>query len=68
LPHLPRKPDSVAAVMSYLCASRMVEELEGSEYLSSKQMQLRVEGLKKRYTYGKIVGMDERERWAIDEL
>lgn len=67
LPHLPRTPDSVAAVMSYICASRMVEDFEGSECLSSGMMMKRVEGLKKRYRYGSLIGMDGATRWAVDE-
>jgi Protein of unknown function (DUF3433) len=68
LPYLPRRPDSVAAIMSYICASRMVEDFEGSECLSTGMMQKRVEGLKKRYHYGSLIGVDGARRWAVDEI
>ena len=29
MPHLPRRPDTLAGVMSYLCASAVVDEVEG---------------------------------------
>lgn len=68
LPLLPRTPDSVAGFMIYICASRMVEDFEGSEFLSSGMMMKKVEGLKKRYRYGNLIWMDRARRWAIDEI
>src|SRR5204862_2991610 len=34
LPHLPRKPDSVAAVITYVCESKMNTDFEGLERVS----------------------------------
>ena len=68
LPRLPRKPDSVAAVLTYVCQSRMVEDFEGVELLSVKERDRRIRDLRKRYGYQARQGEDSLGRWTIDEM
>jgi len=67
LPHLPRKPDSVAAVMSYVCGSRMNADFEGLEGLSVSQRDRSIARLGKRYRYGLRRRADGGVGWAVDE-
>jgi hypothetical protein len=68
LPRLPRKPDNVAAVLTYVCQSRMVEDFEGVEVLSVRERDRRIRDLRKRYGYGVRKGEDGLGRWTIDEV
>ena len=65
---MPRKPDNVAAVLTYVCQSRMVEDFEGVETLSVRERDRRIRDLGKRYGYGVRKGEDGEERWTIDEI
>lgn len=67
LPHLPRTPDTIAAVASYLADSRMLDDFEGCEYLGNRELSNRIAGLGKRYVYGKWPGSDGQSRYLIDE-
>ena len=67
LPNLPRSPDTIAAVASYVADSRMLEDFEGCEYLDNRQLFNRIAGLGKRYVYGKSLGSDGQSRYLIDE-
>ncbi|KAJ2901772.1 uncharacterized protein MKZ38_001392 [Zalerion maritima] len=52
LPRLPRRPDSVAAVMTYVAQTEMVSDFEGLEGAKVKERDMRIRGLGKRYAYG----------------
>jgi Na+/melibiose symporter-like transporter len=67
LPDLPRAPDTVAAVISYVSEARMLEDLDGCEYANDTELKRRVEGLGKRYTYRNRAGMDGVKRFMVDE-
>jgi len=66
LPELPRAPDTIAAVASYVADSRMLDDFEGCEYVDDREMAERV-GAGKRYVYGKRVGSDGQRRYLVDE-
>ncbi|OCL13147.1 hypothetical protein AOQ84DRAFT_226305 [Glonium stellatum] len=68
LPHLPRKPDSVAKVMTYVCHSRMNDDFEGMEALSMKERDKKIMALKKRYKYSLLIKEDGRRAWVVDEM
>jgi hypothetical protein len=66
-PYLPRPPGTVAAVASYVSDSRMLNDLEGCEYLTTLELSRKVIGLRKKYVYGKRVGSDGQNRYLVDE-
>ena len=68
LPRLPRKPDNVATVLTYVCQSHMVEDFEGVETLSVRERDRRIRDLRKRYGYRVRKGEDGLGRWTIDEI
>jgi hypothetical protein len=67
LPDLPRAPDTIAAVVSYVADSRMLDDFEGFEYLDDREMNSRLAVTGKRYVYGKRPGSDGRSRYLVDE-
>jgi hypothetical protein len=67
LPHLPRKPDNTAAVMTYVCDARMIEDFQGLEKVSTREREKWIEELGKRYEYGLRRREDGRLKWVIDE-
>ncbi|KAE9966034.1 hypothetical protein BLS_007239 [Venturia inaequalis] len=54
-PDLPRTPDTILAVMSYVADSRLLDDFDGCEGLSSREVENRVNGLGKRYGYGRYI-------------
>jgi hypothetical protein len=64
---LPRRPETLAAVISYVCASRMLDDFEGLECLDGGQRDQQIVGMRKRYGYGRRRCVDGVVRWAIDE-
>ena len=64
---LPRVPDTLAAVMAYVCASRMLDDFEGLECLDKDERDRKIAVMRKRYGYGQIRGVDGVVRWAVDE-
>lgn len=66
VPHLPRKPDTTAGVMTYLADSRMVQDFEGVERMSKKERDTWVEQMGRRYEYGLKARPDGKMRWVID--
>ncbi|KAH0553187.1 hypothetical protein GP486_006635 [Trichoglossum hirsutum] len=67
LPHLPRKPDSVAAVMTYVCDSRMNADFEGLEHDSVSKRDKTIKKLGKRYKYGLRRRPGGGAGWVVDE-
>ena len=70
LPHFPRRPNTLGALVSYICASKVVQDGPG-EYssLMSDKRDMRVQELAFNdgaIKYGKSRGVDGIERWGID--
>ncbi|KAI9774087.1 MAG: hypothetical protein M1840_005180 [Geoglossum simile] len=64
---LPRRPDTIAAVLSYLCGSSMLQDFQGLSTVDGQTRDGVVVKMGKRYKLGKIVGVDGVERVGIDE-
>jgi hypothetical protein len=67
MPDLPRAPDTIAAVTSYVADSRMLDDFEGFEYCDDNEMRSRLDTTGKRYVYGKRLGSDGQSRYLVDE-
>ncbi|KAF2674646.1 hypothetical protein BT63DRAFT_435720 [Microthyrium microscopicum] len=67
MPDLPRAPDTVSAVMTYVADSRMLDDFEGAEYCDDNELRNRIGGRGKRYVYGKRPGSDGQSRYLVDE-
>jgi high-affinity Fe2+/Pb2+ permease len=67
-PALPRQPHTLASHVSYLCASRMLDDLKGTSLLEGREFGARVRGWGKTYTFGRAKTVDGGVRWAVDEL
>jgi hypothetical protein len=68
LPELPRKPDNVASVMTYVCESRMVRDFAGLERASQKERDKSIVALGKTYGYGMVQKPDGKRSWAVDDM
>jgi len=66
-PDMPRPPDTVAGVMSYVADSRMLEDFEGAEFLDDRDLTTRISNLGKKYKYGRQPGSDGQMRYMVDE-
>jgi Protein of unknown function (DUF3433) len=64
---LPRRPDTIAAVLSYLCGSSMLQDFQGLSTVDGRTRDGVVVKMGKRYKLGKIVGVDGVGRVGIDE-
>lgn len=68
LPHLPRRPDSIAAVMTYVAGTEMVKDFYGVEGLSTRERDKAIRRLNKTYAYGWRKEDNGRVRWVVDEV
>jgi hypothetical protein len=68
LPHLPRPPNSIAAVMTYVAGTSMIRDLDGLEQLSISERNRKIRDLGKAYAYGWRREEDGRVRWVVDEV
>jgi len=69
LPHLPRRPDTIAAVMTYVAETSMVKDFQGLESMSTKERNKAVAEMGKVYAYGWRQEPDQRGiRWLVDEV
>ncbi len=68
MPHLPRKPNSIASVMSYVCDSNMVRDFEGLERCSRNDRDMAIVKLDRRYGYGLREWPDGEKSGAGDEM
>jgi hypothetical protein len=66
-PRLPREPNTLAGVWSYLCASRMRGAFEELGDLKKGELDRVVGGMGKTYFLGWKAGMDGVERWTVDD-
>jgi len=68
LPPLPRQPDTVGAIISYVFATRAVQEWGELEFLSTKERDQKISGSGTTWTYGEMnCECDNTRRWMIDE-
>lgn len=66
-PDLPRALDTILGAISYVADSKMLDDFQGCELLTSKETRNWGSGLGKRYGYGRFVGADGQTRWMVDE-
>ena len=67
LPYLPRPPDTLGGVISYLCNSRMIDNFDGCTGVGNGELEKRISRLGKKYNYGEYMGVDGQVRWMIEE-
>jgi Protein of unknown function (DUF3433) len=66
-PFLPRQPSTIAAVLAFIHASKMLYDFIDTERLSNKDMERRLKEKGKRYGLGWFKGRDGQWHCAIDE-
>jgi hypothetical protein len=66
-PFLPREPSTIAAILAFIHASKMLDDFVGTEHLSNSAMETKLKELDKRYALGWFRGRDGRLHCAIDE-
>jgi Protein of unknown function (DUF3433) len=66
-PFLPRQPSTIAAVLAFIYASKMLYDFIDTERLGNKDMERRLKEKGKRYGLGWFKGRDGRYHCAIDE-
>jgi len=64
---MPRKPDTLAGVMSYLCDSHLLMDFEGCDTITGAELDKRIGRSGKRYEFGQFVGVSGKQRWMIEE-
>jgi len=67
LPYLPCPPDTLGGVITYLCNSRMLDNIDVFTRLRNREMARQITRLGKKYTYGEHKGVDGQVRWMIEE-
>jgi len=68
LPHLPRAPESIAAVMTYVAGTSMTRDFNGLEQLKRHERDQAIRDLEKSYAYWWRREEDGRIRWIVDEV
>ena len=66
-PTMPRKPESLFAVMSYSYSSLMLSDFDGTISIDKELSQRKIKSLNKRYEFKKAVLADGRYAWRVDE-
>ncbi len=66
-PFLPRQPSTIAAVLAFIHASKMLDDFIDSERLGNQDMERRLKEKGKRYGLGWFKGRDGQWHCAIDE-
>lgn len=66
-PFLPRQPSTIAAVLAFIHASKMLYDFIDTETLGNKDMEERLKKKGKRYGLGWFKGRDGQWHCAIDE-
>ena len=74
-PYLPRRPNTIAALISYICASKFVDNMEDKTGVKNSKKNANVQvverigsALQHRYAYGRMNGVDGVERWMVDSV
>lgn len=65
-PDLPRSPNTIAAILSYLCGSHLLESFADLATVDERTRHRRVEALARRYVLAKRPNVDQVVRWSID--
>ncbi|KAH0565071.1 hypothetical protein GP486_001539 [Trichoglossum hirsutum] len=63
---LPRRPDTIAAVLLYLCGGRMVKDFQGMAEAEGRLRDKTLMKMGKNYWLGKVEGVDGIERIGIE--
>ena len=66
-PFLPREPSTIAAILAFIFASKMLDDFIDTERFSSRQMEALLQEKGKRYGLGWFRGRDGKVHCAIDE-
>ena len=66
-PRIPRKPDTLGAVLSYMSGSRMIDDFAGLEYLDDDSRSRVVRQLGKKYEFNEMIRRDGKFGWTIDD-
>ncbi|KAK5116293.1 hypothetical protein LTR85_009265 [Meristemomyces frigidus] len=66
-PKIPRKPDTLGAVMSYMAGSRMLDDFDGLNGQGDDNRDRRVRLLRKKYVFKKMTRRDGKYAWTVDE-
>jgi hypothetical protein len=64
---LPREPSTIAAVLAFIFASKMLDDFVNTEQLSNSEMEKKLKALGKTYALGWFRGRDGKMHCAIDE-
>lgn len=65
---MPRVPETIAVVLSYICTSRMAADFAamGMENLTQRERDEVIIAKNRRYRFAKMMGEDGKERWCVD--
>ena len=66
-PFLPREPSTIAAVLAFVYASKMLDDFVDTELLSNREMERRLEATGKTYALGWVRGRDGKVHCSIDQ-
>jgi hypothetical protein len=63
---LPKSPETIAGVLSYLCESRLPHDLQHMKNLNDKERRKAIRSLGREYDLTLKPGSDGAMRWTID--
>jgi hypothetical protein len=66
-PRIPRKPDTLGAVMSYMSGSRMLDDLASVEHTEGFARDRSIVQAGKRYDFKEAFRIDGKVAWKVDE-
>ncbi|KAK4550079.1 hypothetical protein LTR36_003046 [Oleoguttula mirabilis] len=66
-PRIPRKPETLGAVMSYMAGSRLLDDFDGLDGQDNDTRDRRVRLLKKKYIFKEMTRRDGEYAWTVDE-
>ncbi|EMC94978.1 hypothetical protein BAUCODRAFT_149017 [Baudoinia panamericana UAMH 10762] len=68
-PAMPRKPDTLGSVMSYLCGSKCLDDFEGAEWHDERTRDWRIRLLGKSYAFRETTRpRDGKLAWTVDNV
>lgn len=65
-PNLPRRPDTVASLFSYLCGSQLLEDFADLSTVDTKTQRKHIERASRTYVLKEKLTRDQLVRWTID--
>lgn len=66
-PKIPRKPDTLGGVMSYMSGSRLVDDFEGAEWQDEQTRDRSIIDLRKQYEFKEKIRRDGKVAWTVDD-